>query len=83
MKRSMLRSSWGEALSRERISQPASGSFFSASSLEDLRDVYDTLEEQIGFEITRGDASRPWLILGVLCISVGLGSALVMRQRLP
>ncbi|MDV7988348.1 VWA domain-containing protein [Rhodococcus sp. IEGM 1374] len=65
------------------IADLSGGSFFTASSLEDLRDVYDTLEEQIGFEITRGDASRPWLILGVLCISVGLGSALVMRQRLP
>ncbi|MDI6629431.1 VWA domain-containing protein [Rhodococcus sp. IEGM 1370] len=69
--------------SLREIANLSGGSFFSASSLEDLRDVYDTLEEQIGFEITRGDASRPWLILGVLCISVGLGSALVMRQRLP
>ncbi|OZC60874.1 hypothetical protein CH276_16275 [Rhodococcus sp. 06-470-2] len=69
--------------SLREIANLSGGSFFSASSLEGLRDVYDTLEEQIGFEITRGDASRPWLILGVLCISVGLGSALVMRQRLP
>lgn len=69
--------------SLREIANLSGGSFFSASSLEDLRDVYDTLEEQIGFEITRGDASRPWLILGVLCISAGLGSALVMRQRLP
>ena len=65
------------------IADLSGGSFFTASSLEDLRGVYDTLEEQSGFEITRGDASRPWLILGVLCISAGLGSALVMRQRLP
>ncbi|MCJ0892799.1 VWA domain-containing protein [Rhodococcus sp. ARC_M12] len=69
--------------SLREIADLSGGSFFTASSLEDLRDVYDTLEEQIGFEITRGDASRPWLILGVLCISAGLGSALVMRQRLP
>lgn len=69
--------------SLREIAELSGGSFFTASSLADLREVYDTLEEQIGFEITRGDASRPWLILGVLCISVGLGSALVMRQRLP
>ncbi|CAH0206212.1 VWA domain-containing protein [Rhodococcoides fascians] len=69
--------------SLREIATLSGGSFFTASSLEGLRDVYDTLEEQIGFEITRGDASRPWLILGVLCISAGLGSALVMRQRLP
>jgi Ca-activated chloride channel family protein len=69
--------------SLREIAALSGGSFFTASSLEDLRDVYDTLEEQIGFEITRGDASRPWLILGVLFIASGLGSALVMRQRLP
>ncbi|KQU47818.1 hypothetical protein ASG84_07180 [Rhodococcus sp. Leaf278] len=69
--------------SLREIATLSGGSFFTASSLEDLRDVYDTLEEQIGFEITRGDASRPWLILGVLFISSGLGSALVLRQRLP
>ena len=69
--------------SLREIATLSGGSFFTASSLEDLRDVYDTLEEQIGFEITRGDASRPWLILGVLFVSSGLGSALVLRQRLP
>ncbi|CCQ16539.1 putative integral membrane protein [Rhodococcus sp. AW25M09] len=69
--------------SLREIADLSGGSFFTASSIEGLRDVYDTLEEQIGFEITRGDASRPWLILGVLFISSGLGSALVMRQRLP
>ncbi|MBY4130439.1 VWA domain-containing protein [Rhodococcus fascians] len=69
--------------SLREIATLSGGSFFTASSLEDLRDVYDTLEEQIGFEITRGDASRPWLILGVLFVTAGLGSALVMRQRLP
>ena len=69
--------------SLREIATLSGGSFFTASSLEDLRDVYDTLEEQIGFEITRGDASRPWLILGVLFVSSGMGSALVLRQRLP
>ncbi|AYJ49687.1 VWA domain-containing protein [Rhodococcus sp. P1Y] len=69
--------------SLREIASLSGGSFFTASSLEELRAVYDTLEEQIGFEITRGDASRPWLILGVLFTATGLGSALVLRQRLP
>lgn len=69
--------------SLREIANLSGGSFFTASSLEELRDVYDTLEEQIGFEITRGDASRPWLILGVLFTAAGLGTALVLRQRLP
>ncbi|MCZ4079761.1 VWA domain-containing protein [Rhodococcus sp. H36-A4] len=69
--------------SLREIADLSGGSFFTASSLEELRAVYDTLEEQIGFEITRGDASRPWLILGVLLTTLGLGTALVLRQRLP
>jgi Ca-activated chloride channel homolog len=69
--------------SLREIADLSGGSFFTASSLEELRAVYDTLEEQIGFEITRGDASRPWLILGVLFAATGLGTALVLRQRLP
>ncbi|OZD60216.1 hypothetical protein CH263_21375 [Rhodococcus sp. 06-1059B-a] len=69
--------------SLKEIATLSGGSFFTASSLEELRAVYDTLEEQIGFEMTRGDASRPWLILGVLFTAAGLGTALVLRQRLP
>ncbi len=69
--------------SLREIAGLSNGSFFTASSLEELRAVYDTLEEQIGYEMTRGDASRPWLILGVLFTAAGLGTALVLRQRLP
>ncbi|MFC8180324.1 VWA domain-containing protein [Rhodococcus sp. NPDC057297] len=69
--------------SLKEVATLSGGSFFTASSLEELRAVYDTLEEQIGFEMTRGDASRPWLILGVLFTAAGLGTALVLRQRLP
>ncbi|WP_077041566.1 VWA domain-containing protein [Rhodococcus sp. MTM3W5.2] len=69
--------------SLREIANLSGGSFFTASSLEELRKVYDTLEEQIGFETTRGDASRPWLVLGVLCTTAGLAMALVLRQRLP
>ncbi|GAA4487679.1 VWA domain-containing protein [Rhodococcus olei] len=69
--------------SLREIANLSGGSFFTASSLEELNRVYDTLEEQIGFETVRGDASRAWLVLGVLCTAAGLGAALVLRQRLP
>ncbi|QNG18859.1 VWA domain-containing protein [Rhodococcus triatomae] len=69
--------------SLREIADLSGGSFFTASSLEELRKVYDTLEEQIGFETRRGDASRPWMLLGVLFATTGLATALVFRQRLP
>lgn len=69
--------------SLKKIAELSGGSFFTAQSLEELNDVYDTLEEQIGYEVIRGDASGPWMIAGVLFIAAGLATAVGLRQRLP
>ncbi|WP_066903659.1 VWA domain-containing protein [Millisia brevis] len=69
--------------SLQEIADLSGGSFFTAQSLEELNDVYDTLEEQIGYEVVRGDASGPWMIAGVLFIAAGLATAVGTRQRLP
>ena len=69
--------------SLKEIANLSGGNFFTASSLEELNEVFDTLEEQIGSEIVRGDASKPWLVLGVFVTAAGVLSALVLRQRLP
>ena len=69
--------------SLKEIADLSGGNFFTASSLEELNDVFDTLEEQIGYEITRGDASVPWLRLGVIVCAVGVLVSLLLRQRLP
>ncbi|MCE5290910.1 MAG: VWA domain-containing protein [Nocardiaceae bacterium] len=69
--------------SLREIAKLSGGDFFTASSLEELKKVYDTLEEQIGYELTRGDASRPWLIGALLFIAGGLAVAIGLRQRLP
>ncbi|HLS75631.1 MAG TPA: VWA domain-containing protein [Nocardia sp.] len=69
--------------SLREIAKLSGGEFYTASSLEELTAVYDTLEEQIGYETTRGDASRPWLLLGMLFVSAGVVSGLLLRQRLP
>ncbi|MBF6354269.1 VWA domain-containing protein [Nocardia higoensis] len=69
--------------SLREIAKLSGGEFYTASSLEELTAVYDTLEEQIGYETTRGDASRPWLLLGMLLVSAGIVTGLLYRQRLP
>ncbi|CAM3660168.1 VWA domain-containing protein [Smaragdicoccus niigatensis] len=69
--------------SLREIAKLSGGDFFTASSLEELKKVYDTLEEQIGYELTRGDASRPWLIGALVFIAGGLAVAIGLRQRLP
>ncbi|MFI6166861.1 VWA domain-containing protein [Nocardia sp. NPDC051052] len=65
------------------IARLSGGEFYSASTLQELSKVYDTLEQQIGFELTRGDASRPWLLLGLLITAAGVITGLLYRQRLP
>ncbi|MEU1549835.1 MULTISPECIES: VWA domain-containing protein [Nocardia] len=65
------------------IARLSGGEFYTAASLDELTKVYNTLEEQIGFELTRGDASRPWLLLGLLLIATGIITGLLYRQRLP
>ncbi|WP_406278532.1 VWA domain-containing protein [Nocardia sp. NBC_00881] len=65
------------------IAKLSGGDFYTASSLAELTAVYDTLEQQIGYEMTRGDASRPWLLLGMLLVSAGVVTGLLYRQRLP
>ncbi|MFC6012324.1 VWA domain-containing protein [Nocardia lasii] len=69
--------------SLREIAELSGGDFYTASSLAELTAVYDTLEEQIGYETTRGDASRPWLIAGMLAIAAGVVVSLLYRQRLP
>lgn len=69
--------------SLREIAKLSGGDFYTAASLAELKAVYDTLEEQIGYETRRGDASRPWLLLGMLLVATGVVSGLLYRQRLP
>ncbi|MFI5775681.1 VWA domain-containing protein [Nocardia sp. NPDC051570] len=67
----------------QQIAKLSGGDFFTASTLQELTKVYDTLQSQIGYEMTIGDASRPWLLLGLLLTAAGVLTSLVYRQRLP
>ncbi|MEV5647006.1 VWA domain-containing protein [Nocardia sp. NPDC052254] len=67
----------------QQVATLSGGEFYTASSLQELSKVYDTLEEQIGYEMTMGDASRPWLLLGLLITAAGAVAGLAYRQRLP
>lgn len=69
--------------SLRRIAEISEGEFFKAASAEQLKQVYDTLGEQIGYELKNADASKPWVVLGTLLAIAGAGSALFIGQRLP
>jgi Ca-activated chloride channel family protein len=67
----------------KEVADLSGGQSFSASNLAELKDVYATLQEQIGFETIRGDASTGWLRLGALVLAVAALLALVVNRRLP
>ncbi|MEU4449108.1 VWA domain-containing protein [Actinosynnema sp. NPDC050801] len=69
--------------SMKEIAKLSGGEFFKAASAEELRRVYDTLGEQIGYEKKQADASRPWVVLGTVLGMIAVAGALLFGQRLP
>lgn len=66
-----------------RIAELSGGEAFTASSLEQLKQVFSSLQQQIGFETIKGDASVGWLRLGALMLALSALAALLLNRRLP
>ena len=66
-----------------KIADLSGGSAYTASSLEQLKEVFTSLQEQIGYETIKGDASVGWLRLGALALAVAALAALLINRRLP
>lgn len=69
--------------SLKKIADLSGGSAYTASSLQQLKEVYSTLQDQIGFETIRGDASTGWLRLGSFILALAGLAALLLNRRLP
>ncbi|MGI9163915.1 MAG: VWA domain-containing protein [Mycobacterium sp.] len=67
----------------KKISQLSDGTHYSASSLEQLKEVFTSLQDQIGYETVKGDASVGWLRLGALALALSALAALLINRRLP
>ena len=67
----------------KQIAQLSGGDAFTASSLEQLKQVFSSLQQQIGYETIRGDASVGWLRLGALVLAVAVVASLLINRRLP
>lgn len=65
------------------VAQLSGGTAYNASSVAELKNVYATLQEQIGYEPARGDASAGWLRLGAFVLAIGAFTALLINRRLP
>ncbi|AIY46548.1 MULTISPECIES: VWA domain-containing protein [Mycolicibacterium] len=66
-----------------KIAKLSGGDAFTASSLEQLKQVFTSLQQQIGYETIKGDASLGWLRLGALVLALAGVAALLINRRLP
>ena len=69
--------------SMQEIASISGGDFHTASTADELKSVYSQLSEQIGYETTQQDVSRPWLIAGSLLAILGSAAALAISARIP
>jgi Ca-activated chloride channel family protein len=67
----------------KKIAQLSGGQSYSASNIEELEEVFTNLQEQIGYEMQKGDASTGWLRLGSLVLAIAAICALLINRRLP
>ena len=69
--------------SMRKIAELSGGTAYTASSVGQLREVYASLQDQIGFETIRGDASAGWVRLGAVVLALAGLAALLLNRRLP
>src|ERR1700742_4443717 len=67
----------------KKIAQLSGGDAYTASSVEQLKEVFTSLQEQIGYETRKGDASAGWLRLGALLLALGAPSAMRVNRPRP
>jgi Ca-activated chloride channel homolog len=66
-----------------KITEITGGLAFHAGSLDELKGVYAALQQDIGYQTIRGDASEAWIRLGALVLAGSILAALVINRRLP
>jgi len=67
----------------KRVAELSGGNWYNAASLTELKGVYASLQEQIGYETIKGDASAGWLRLGAVVLAAAALAALLINRRLP
>src|SRR5262245_1182155 len=67
----------------KKIAQLSNGQSYSASNVEQLKEVFTNLQEQIGYETRKGDASAGWLRLGAVVLALAALTAMLINRRLP
>jgi Ca-activated chloride channel homolog len=67
----------------KKIAELSGGESYTASNIEELNKVYSTLQDQIGYENVRGEATTGWLRLAALVAALAALASLLINRRPP
>ena len=67
----------------KKMAELSGGTAYNAASLEQLKQVFSNLQEQIGYETRKGEASAGWLRLGAVVLALAALAAMLTNRRLP
>jgi Ca-activated chloride channel homolog len=67
----------------KKVAELSGGESYTAANIAELNKVYATLQDQIGYETVRGEATTGWLRLGALVAAVAALASLLINRRLP
>jgi len=67
----------------KRVAELSGGTLYSAADVDQLKNVYATLQAQFGYEVVRGDASTGWFRLAAVVLVASTLAALLINRRLP
>jgi Ca-activated chloride channel homolog len=67
----------------EKVAELSGGESYTAANIAELNKVYSTLQDQIGYETVRGEATTGWLRLAALVAALAALASLLINRRLP
>lgn len=72
-----------DELTMRAIAELSGGSTFSAISEDQLRNVYSSPRDQIGYHLKQIAISKMWFLAGAIAVIIGLGFAVALGRRIP
>jgi Ca-activated chloride channel homolog len=67
----------------KRVAELSGGHAYNASTVAELNDVYATLQQQIGYETTKGPAIVGWIRLATIVATLAALAGFLINRRLP
>ncbi|OBK65772.1 hypothetical protein A5653_20770, partial [Mycobacterium colombiense] len=65
------------------VAKLSGGQSYTATNLGELEKSYNAIENEIGYETVKGDASMAWMLLGAFVMAGAMLAGLLLNRRLP